>query len=462
MKEFIRLQNVSTEGNPGKELENYNLSVFDGEILYLLGSADCGKEMLGEILTGRQRIASGVIYYEEDPLIIKRKEVKKTADLFREQTCRKMLREHIAELTQKTALVEDLSVMENLEMIRKVGFSLKYCKEEALRKQTSETLKNLGISASADTIVRDLPDIEKQILCMEKLIACGTRLLIWHSSQMVLQENARKRIQHYMRKKASEGISFLLMSETPDEMLEIADRVQIVIDGTDQMEYDGRECTRDQLYRILLRDRYAAGRAKGEKKMICLLDAHWESMHHWDSFFGVYRRENPEIWAKYLNMEVPGFETACAGSTVAIPYDSATRLFDHLSLEENLCACIRQRVHIGKSALLNRKAMHVLRQDFLKLIGYPGDTDTLSDLTFGQKKILSVFRWQLMHPKCMILEHPFWGMDVEDVGRMNAYLLSLKKENMKVIFYTSHLEPNVNCYDTLILSKAAKHAEMIG
>ena len=437
MKELVRLQDIYTEDDGTAELRDYNLSVFEGEILNILGASDCGKDILGKILNGEKRIKSGNIY---------------RSGKFK-----------AVELDVRNPLMDDLSIAENMELIRRKKFPLQLYKENELYERTWKLLDRLEIQAAPDTKILELSALEKRFLVMEKLITCGVNLIIFHSTAALFTQKETEKLQAYMHQKIKLGITFIILSETPDDMTEIADRIQVMADGADVMEWNKGEITEEQLYSILLKNHYVWKKEKriSGKAVVCILDNNWEHLHQWKTFFDIYRQNNPKIWEQYLNMHIPKNRKVYEDDTAVIPYDSGIHLFDYISLEDNLGMCIGRRTNKGNGVVVNRKAMHVLRREFLEKIQHKGDTNQISDLTLGERKILSVYRWQLLYPKTIILEMPFWGMDMEDIGCMNAYICSVQEMNVQVVMYIRNLEPNINCYDTLILSQAGKEARIL-
>ena len=60
----------------------------------------------------------------------------------------------------------------------------------------------------------------------------------------------------------------------------------------------------------------------------------------------------------------------------------------------------------------------------------------LDELNTVEKKILSIYRWELAHPKCIFLENPFWGMDTNESAMLRNYLNRVRGKGIDLILFT--------------------------
>lgn len=109
MKELLELINISkTYGshhiNP-PVLNNFNLVVYAGEILSIMGKSGSGKSTLLNIIGAIDQIDKGEYLYEEERV-----------DLFNTRQLTEFRRKNIGFVVQHFALIDDISVFDNIAL----------------------------------------------------------------------------------------------------------------------------------------------------------------------------------------------------------------------------------------------------------------------------------------------------------------------------------------------------------
>lgn len=445
MQELMRLQNINKRGKYGRELRDYNLNIRRGEILYILGISGSGKSTLENILTGRDMDFKGNVYFEGRKL--NGKDVGT------------ILQKEVYDIGNQMPLAEKMSVMDNLQAIRRVRFALRPYLIGQARHQTKEILEQYKIPASPEKKVQELHFADIQKLCIVKLIRSGVKLIIINCAQNSYSERDELVLGSFIKQFCDRGISFLILAEKLNKFLKVADRVQAMQHGTDIMEWRAEEFEKSTFQSELItpwENRVETGDEKSER-LTCLVDFDWERSQGTETFLRTFREQNPETWEKYVNIAIPkNGEIRKGKDTVIIPQESGELLPDNLSLEDNLIICAKERLGIGRPRFIHAKMRSVLTRDFLKLINRDGYIRQIQELSQVERKILSIYRWEFFRPRAFFLEDPFWGLDLEDTGILNNYLKSLKEKNIKVVIFTRYLEQMADCYDTVIYSRDAK------
>ena len=121
--------------------------------------------------------------------------------------------------------------------------------------------------------------------------------------------------------------------------------------------------------------------------------------------------------------------------TVLIPKESAFYLAENLSVADNLSLCIPGLAGKGRLRVIHKGMQQVLLRDFTEMIQGPVGLREVSHLTEVQKKILSIHRWSLGGPKTILLEEPFWGLDIQEISQLYKYLLQLSESGNRLIVF---------------------------
>lgn len=145
---MIELKNVKKSFGDRVLYENLNLTITDGEFVVLIGASGCGKTTLLDIIAGIEPIDSGEVIV--DGLNIK----KRRNRLAYYQT-------NLGMCFQNFALIENMTVRKNLELVQKKSRS-DMSNEDALRR--------VGMSEYIDKKVCTLSGGEQQRVALARLM----------------------------------------------------------------------------------------------------------------------------------------------------------------------------------------------------------------------------------------------------------------------------------------------------
>lgn len=413
MQELIRLQNIKKRAGIGYELQDYHVNIYKGEVLYIQGVSGSGKALLEQILTGEERPQEGVIYFEGsrlDPGKI-----------------RSVLQEYVGAMGMQNPLAEKMSILDNVEIIRKVDYPFRAWNRKQARRNTEKMLNDLGIDAEPETKAGVLSFLDRQKLCIAKLVAGGTKLIIINCVHSLYGEEDIRILREFIRQYCSQGISFLVLADRPNGFISVADRFQILHRGTDLMEWRAGERDNSILEHYVTADQPQKAESSVQRgKIMGILDT------------------GREGFKNRFTTEGAVFD----GKTVWIPQNSGECLLDHMTLEDNLSICIPKRA--GRWGTVNERARQILKQDFLERIGRKEEVQFVWQLSASERKVLSVYRWELARPEKMMLENPFWGMDRKEMAFFSGYLKTVKRSPITVTAIIPFLEKEMDCFDEVL------------
>lgn len=434
MKELLGLYNVECYTEKADCLIDYNLTVFPGELVWILGKSDSGIQTVMSILTDGAEIDSGVLYYKGTKCANAKLPVRGN---------------DICMIDNKHMMVPELSILDNMMIVTEGKSFFSLFRKEKMQKIVTEIMEKIGIHRSPFVKFDDLNRKEQMLLCLEKarLQKCG--LIVVDMNNIDLLEEERDEIWNAVRQAADNGISMLFFSERPDLYVEKADKVQLMWKGRDIWQCSHGSWT-DDLYRYMEMDWTTEIIPDKERvrAIVYMKGSDWEAGMTWKEYLLYVSRRYRTNWEKYIGLPLESklrksnkMQIAENG-IVFIPYDSAQLLPENLSLGENLALCVKNRVGKGILRVKNDGMMELLVEDYKKIIENTSSDLQIADLSYVERKILSIFRWLLIHPDLIFMENPLWGMDMEEVHLFYHYLCKLEHLAKHIIVYDRNLYQN--------------------
>jgi ABC-type sugar transport system ATPase subunit len=196
-------------------LDGVDLELCAGEILALIGENGAGKSTLLKIVSGAARADSGSVELDGRSL---------------SGTPAQVAREGVVTIYQELSLIPQLSVRENLFLGReRERFGVIGAGEE--RRLAREVLARLGVEVDPETKVGALELARQQLVEIARALLADARLLIMDEPTTALAPREVKRLFGVLRELRGAGMGIVFVSHRLDEVLEIADRIEVLRDG---------------------------------------------------------------------------------------------------------------------------------------------------------------------------------------------------------------------------------------
>lgn len=175
--------------------ENYNISIKDGEFVIFSGKSGCGKTTLLNMIGAIEPFTSGSIIV--DDIDISKRKNKLT-----------YLREKVAFVFQNFALIEGLTVKENLNIIKK---------KSRTNVEIPDALKKVGLSEKIDTKVYKLSGGEQQRIALARIMLKKCDLILADEPTGSLDKENAKIVIDSLKEFNKSGKTIILV--THDERL---------------------------------------------------------------------------------------------------------------------------------------------------------------------------------------------------------------------------------------------------
>ena len=212
---LLEMNNIGKSFPGVRALDQVDLTLYEGEVLALLGENGAGKSTLIKMLGGAHQPDEGSIYIEGRPA--------------RFNSPREANAAGIGVIFQEFNLIPELTAWENLFLGRESGLGF------VNRSQEKERARNLfaqiGVDVPIDLPCCRLSIAQQQIVEIAKSLSHDCRLMVMDEPSAALTPTEVERLFEIIRDLKRKGIGVIYISHRLDEVFEIADRVTVLRDG---------------------------------------------------------------------------------------------------------------------------------------------------------------------------------------------------------------------------------------
>ena len=221
----IHIADVTKTYDGDVAVENFSLSIEDGEFLTLPGPSGCGKTTILRILGGFETCDSGEVTIDGKPMAGVPPERRAVNTVF-----------------QSYALFPHMNVFEN------VAFGLRIAgKPEAeITATVQEALKLVRLQNMAGRRPRELSGGQQQRVAIARAIVNKPRVLLLDEPLSALDYRLRKQMQKELKElQQTLGITFILVTHDQEEAFTMSDRVVVMNHGRIEQAGSPREIYED-------------------------------------------------------------------------------------------------------------------------------------------------------------------------------------------------------------------------
>jgi phospholipid/cholesterol/gamma-HCH transport system ATP-binding protein len=221
IKTVLRIKNLKKSFGDNHVLKGFDMSLYEGENLVIMGKSGSGKSVMIKCLMGLEQPDEGEI------------EIMGNNVLEFEHHELDLLRREIGFLFQGSALYDSMSVRENLEFpLRKQG--IPQIKKDEL---VIEALESVGLAGAVELIPDELSGGMKRRVALARAIILNPKIIIYDEPTTGLDPITAKEITQLMRDIQNKyGSSALIITHDVDCSRVIADRMILLIDGVNYAE----------------------------------------------------------------------------------------------------------------------------------------------------------------------------------------------------------------------------------
>ena len=208
----VELKNISKQFNGKIANVNVNISLYEGEILSILGENGSGKTTLMNVLSGIYQPDTGEIYVNGEKVSI--------------HSPRDAIELGIGMVHQHFKLVDIFTGTENIILGLNEKSSLKDAQKKAL-----DIASRYGFDVNLNKKIHDMSVSEKQTVEIIKVLYRNANILILDEPTAVLTPQETDKLFAILRKMREDGKSIIIITHKLNEVLSLSDRVSILRKG---------------------------------------------------------------------------------------------------------------------------------------------------------------------------------------------------------------------------------------
>jgi len=217
--------------------ENVNITLYEGEILSLLGENGAGKSTLMNVLYGLYKPTSGEIFLNGVPAVF--------------SSPKEAIRMGLGMVHQHFMLVDTLTVTENIILGSEPGAGVQIDYKQA-RRQVKELSDRHGLKIDPDAKIENLSVGLQQYVEILKALYRKARILILDEPTAVLTPQEVEELFSVVRDLRKSGVSVIIITHKLEEVKAISDRVYILRRGRIEGERITAEVNKEELANLMV------------------------------------------------------------------------------------------------------------------------------------------------------------------------------------------------------------------
>ena len=210
----LELKNISKRFGDKYANKNVDLTLYQGEILAILGENGSGKTSMVNMVAGIYYPDEGEIYVDGHPAVI-----TSPKDAFKYK---------IGMIHQHFKLVDVFSASENIVLGIKEPGKFKLSEVD---KRVEEITKKYGFQLNPQKKIHEMSVSEKQTVEIIKVLYRGADILILDEPTAVLTPQEIEKLFDVLRRMRDDGKSIIIITHKMNEVLSLSDRVAVMRKG---------------------------------------------------------------------------------------------------------------------------------------------------------------------------------------------------------------------------------------
>ena len=455
---LLEIKGVSKTFPGVQALNHVDLCLKSGEVLALVGENGAGKSTLMKILAGVQEAdhGSGQILLEGKPVWYK--------------SALEAKQDGIIMVFQELSLVMDLSVSENIFLGSLPLSKLNNVKWKELYAKTAQVLEEIDCPISPQTIVRNLPIAQQQLVEIGRALALGAKIVVLDEPTSSLTEKEQVILFNNIRKLKERGVGVIYISHRMDEIFQISDRITVFRDGKNSGELitaqtDLAGVVSCMIGRNLNEYYHRNGAESGEEILrvegLSLKD-HFEDINLSvkrnevvglyglvgagrteivETIFGIRKKSAGKLFFEGKAVDILTSKDAVELGIALVPENRKTQgLVLQMSCRDN--AVLAKLPWIAnKIGVVNKEAPNAIYKEFhAKLnIQSPSPRQKVVLLSGGNQQKVVIAKWMSLSPKLLILDEPTRGIDIGSKAEIHKLIAEFAESGMGVIVISSEM-----------------------
>jgi len=459
-------------------LDGVDFTVYENEIVGLVGENGAGKSTLMKILIGLIQPDKGSYSLRGEPVTL-----RDPADA---------ARLGVGMVFQEGSLVPNLSIMENLFLCHEIGFRrFGFLSKRAMRQAAYAALAPVKVGSDLEIAIADTTPAVRQmveiarLLWLSRLYNHKNPVLILDEPTTVLTENERETLFSILDQIKNQA-SIVLISHRLQEIVENSDRVIILKDGKNVTELGAERASIPEIEKMMVGHSFETDRYREDEQVepgnATLLRV--QKLSKRGAFepvdFSVRRGEivslvglvgsgKEEVCRCITGLDKPdGGSIALGGKKLSpgspseavrsgignIPIDRRSEgLALGMTLAENINLLVLDQLKVAgfiSPALERKSAMRWIGECRIKS---PSSSTVCANLSGGNQQKTVIAKWLSSQIQFLVLDHPTRGVDVGAKEEIYRLIRKLARDGVGMIVMCDTLEEDIGLCSRMLIMK---------
>ena len=466
---LLRATHVSKSYSGVQALKSVSFELLNGEVHALVGENGAGKSTLIKVLTGAVQPDAGTIALDGRPI---------------EANNPRLSRElGIAAIYQQPALFPDLTVAENIALVTEKQTLWRRLDWKARQTRCRELLRRVGSGIDPETTVSSLSMPEQQVVEIAKALGTSAKVLIFDEPTASLTSQEVDNLFRVIRDLRSKGVGMIYISHRLEELIEIADRVTVLRDGSVITTTSMAGVTERELISLMVGRELSAVFPKpdvypGQNRLVLcgtvnltvrkgeivgvagLVGAGRTELA--ETIFGLRRDTALEVLIDDKRAVIRSPADALRYGIAYVPEDRRRHgLIMEMTIAANTTlACLEQ---ISRAGFLDFARERTLANRFKEKLGVKAPSVELrvDALSGGNQQKVVIGRWLATRPALLILDEPTQGVDVGAKSEIHRIMGQLVEQGMAILMISSDLPEILGMSDRIAVMRGGRIQDIL-
>lgn len=437
-------------------LNDIDFQVYPGEVHALIGENGAGKSTLVKIISGVFPPTSGELRFEEKPLRLSSPHDARAVG--------------IALINQEPSSFPDLNVVENVFLGHtRDGHRMTINWKEKIA-MTDELLLSLGVKMRATDPVKNMSVADQQMLEIVNALSQNAKLIIMDEPTAALSQHEVQNLFRIVKKLKEDGKAIVFIGHRLDEILEIADRITVLRDGSKIGEIEKKDASEETLVQMMI-GRTFSGLIKKEHVEIGKELLRVEGLSYPGKYtnvsisvrrgeivgmaglvgagrsematgiYGTLPAYSGKIFIEDQEVSIRSPQDAKKHRIAMVSEDRAkTGLLLPASISNNMVLSVLKE--ISRYSVLHEKKEAELAEKFAEDLNVKmrNRRQPVKDLSGGNQQKVVIAKSLLSNPDILILDEPTRGIDVGAKAEVYKLIGELAKQGKAILMISSEMQ----------------------
>jgi len=234
----LEIRNVSKEFSGVYALKNVSMEIFPGQVTAVIGENGAGKSTLMKIISGVYPEFEGDIFYRGEQVSFKNP--KEAAE------------KGIVIIHQELNLIPHMSITENLFLGQELTTKFGLLDYPRMHEKAAGLLARLQLDVNPGTAVNRLRVGQQQLVEIARALLFDSKVLIMDEPTSAISDHEVKLLFRIIKELKAQNVAIVYVSHKLKELLEIADRFEVLRDGVHVGSGLMEETTQDKLIGLMV------------------------------------------------------------------------------------------------------------------------------------------------------------------------------------------------------------------